>query len=159
MRMRFLGCLGTGLACLLLLWQSEVSAGGKSDSKVKATATATKLGADGKQTVTITLDIEKGWHIYANPVGFKKFADNATDVTFKAKDKVVADVQYPVGKLKMDMDGKDTIEYRIYEGRVVLQAQLKRAPGDTSPLQISIDVNACDKTTCLFTGTVKLTVP
>ena len=41
----------------------------KSDSVVKATAAAAKPDADGKQTVTLTLAIDKGWHLYANPVG------------------------------------------------------------------------------------------
>jgi hypothetical protein len=31
--------------------------------------------------------------------------------------------------------------------------------GDTSPLQISIDVNACDANNCLPKGVIKLTVP
>ena len=32
------------------------------------TAKGSKLDADGKQTVAITIQIDKGWHIYANPV-------------------------------------------------------------------------------------------
>jgi hypothetical protein len=31
--------------------------------------------------------------------------------------------------------------------------------GDTSPLQISIDVNACDAKNCLPKSVIKLTVP
>jgi hypothetical protein len=40
----------------------------KSDAYVKVTAKGDKPDADGKQTVTVTIQIEKGWHIYANPV-------------------------------------------------------------------------------------------
>src|SRR5205823_7882639 len=42
-----------------------VQAGGvkKSDSLVKAKAEADKIGPDGKQTVKVTLTVEKGWHI------------------------------------------------------------------------------------------------
>src|SRR5262249_33401290 len=43
----------------------------RSDSVVKVTAKAEpeKPGADGKQVVIVTLIIDKGWHLYANPVG------------------------------------------------------------------------------------------
>jgi DsbC/DsbD-like thiol-disulfide interchange protein len=133
-----------------------VYAGEKSDSKVKATAKGSKVGADGKQTVTITIDIDKDWYIYANPVKAEDFEDNKTRVTFKAKDKVNASVVYPAGKVKEY--GK--IKMNIYEKSVVIEAMVTRTMGDTSPLQVSIDVNSCSqKGICLLPGTVKLTVP
>jgi Flp pilus assembly protein CpaB len=135
-------------------------AGGKSDTKVKATATATTPDKDGKQIVTVTLDIEKGWYIYANPVGLKGQEDNQTVVAFAAKEKVTAAVKYPEGVVKTTTDEKkQEVRYRAYVGQVVLQAQLQRTAGDKSPLQISIDVNACSSNTCLLPGVVKLTVP
>ena len=51
-----------------------------SDSVVKATAVADKPGPDGKQTVTLTLAIDKGWHLYANPVGTDDLAPVQTVV-------------------------------------------------------------------------------
>ena len=106
-----------------------VQAGEKSDAKVKVTAKASKIGADGKQTVTFTIDIEKDWYIYANPVGDELFDDNKTRVTIKAKEKVDANVVYPTGKMKVD--GK--IRYNVYEKSVVIEAMLKRTAGDTQP--------------------------
>ena len=38
-----------------------LQAGGKSDTKVKVTASATKPNAAGKQTVTVTLVPDNGW--------------------------------------------------------------------------------------------------
>jgi DsbC/DsbD-like thiol-disulfide interchange protein len=136
---------------------AHTSAGEKSESKIKATASASKLGADGKQTVTITLDIEKGWYIYANPMkaNTDAFDGNETRVAVKGKEKINASVKYPAGTPKKD--GK--YEYNIYEGRIVIQAELQRAAGDTGPLQISIDVNTCKKNVCLLPGTVTLKVP
>jgi hypothetical protein len=131
---------------------------GKSDTKVKATATATKAGADGKQTVTITLNIEKGWHLYANPVNHnKEFLDqNRTVVKIAAKEKLKSvKVTYPEGKLKTQDDDK----YDVYTDVVKIEAEVVRARGDTSPLEISIDVNACNKSVCLERGTLKLTAP
>lgn len=157
-RRYFLGYLFTGLAMSLAL-MLPAEAGQKSDSKVKATAKATKAGDDGKQTVTITIDIEKGWYIYANPVGAEDFEGNKTRVSINAKEKVVASVKYPEGKVKTEKLGKEEVKLRIYEDKVTIQALVTRTMGDTSPLQISIDVNSCNKGTCLPPGTVKLTVP
>src|SRR6516162_7346720 len=57
------------LATGLLFAPSLVAADFK-DSKdaVKITATADKPNAEGAQTVTITIDIQQPWHLYANPV-------------------------------------------------------------------------------------------
>jgi DsbC/DsbD-like thiol-disulfide interchange protein len=147
------------LVAVTLPWQAD--AGGKlekSDSKVKATATAGKIGADGKQTVTIEIAIEKGWHLYANPVNHNNdfLNGNKTIVKVGAKEKLVSvSVKYPEGKTKTD--GKDS--YDVYTGVIKLQADVVRAKGDASPLEISIAVSACDKSVCLDRGMVKLTAP
>ena len=47
---------------------------------VKVTASADRPDADGKQSVTISLAIDKGWHTYANPVGLSDLADVQTTV-------------------------------------------------------------------------------
>jgi DsbC/DsbD-like thiol-disulfide interchange protein len=129
----------------------------KSDSKVKASVTATKLGADGKQTVTITLDVAKGWHLYANPVNHNnEFLDgNQTVVKIASKEKVNFKVMYPAGKTKIDKKEK----YDVYEGSVKIEATVMRPRGDTGPLQINIEVSACDDKVCLQPGVVKLMVP
>src|SRR5262249_41828104 len=69
--------------------EALVQAGGakKSDSVVKAKASVMpeKPGPDGKQTVTVMLTIEKGWHIYANPPGLDDLVPVQTTVTVNAK--------------------------------------------------------------------------
>ncbi len=127
-----------------------------SDSKVKITAEAGKPGADGKQTVTLNLDIAKGWHLYANPVGNQSFTESQTVVKIKAGQALKElKIEYPAGKVV-----KDTIvgDYKVYEGKVAIKAQVVRAPGDNSALDVSVDVQACDDNNCLFPATVKLTV-
>jgi len=84
-------CAALTMLAFTLAWNADASSGIKSDSKVKAKAVVGKAGADGKQTLTITLEIEKGWYIYANPVGDEDFEPNKTRVTVKAKDKVELD--------------------------------------------------------------------
>jgi DsbC/DsbD-like thiol-disulfide interchange protein len=150
--------------CLLLIAAFAAAAltttgqaGEKSESKIKATATASKLGADGKQTVTITVEVEKGWYIYANPMkaNTNVLDGNETVLSIKGKDKIKAAIKYPAGA--KHKEGKQ--EYDVYEGKIVIQAELQRPAGDTGPLQISIDVNTCKKNVCLLPGTVMLTVP
>lgn len=149
---------------------SSGQAGGKSDAKVKASASATPLTADGKQKVTITLDVEKGWYIYANPLGGNAFANefmgsNRTNVLFRAKGKVVATTVFPKGKFKSEAIGKDTAEFHIYQDRVTIESEVQRTGGDSSELVIQIDVNACrigkKGTTeeCLPQGSIVVKVP
>jgi hypothetical protein len=144
----------------LVLWvgRAEVAARGAelSDSKVKVTAKAEKPHADGTQVVTVTLDIEKDWHTYANPVGNETLARNATKVTL---DKIKADdvqIEYPAGKLVKDPTEGD---YYIYEGQVEIKAKVKREKDDTAPLKLKVHIAACNdkKMKCLPAATVELT--
>ena len=57
-------------------------AGKEFDKLVKVTASASKIDADGKQKVAFVFAIEKGWYIYANPVGDKDYEDNHTTIEF-----------------------------------------------------------------------------
>jgi DsbC/DsbD-like thiol-disulfide interchange protein len=153
LRPQIFGCVALGLMSALVL---NGNAGEKSDSKIKATATAAKPGADGKQKVTVTIAIQKSWYIYANPVKSEDFEENATRVTFlQGKDKLKATVSYPAGKTKEV--GK--IRYNIYEDKVVIDAIVQRAAGDTGPLTVAIEINSCSGGTCLAPATVRLTVP
>lgn len=152
-RSKLFGCV---LTAFVLGFVYHGQAGEKSDSKIKATATAAKVGADGKQKVTIKIDIDKSWYIYANPVKSEDFEDNATRVTFlKGKEKLKAAVDYPVGKTKEL--GK--IRYNIYEGTVTIEALVERKLGDTGPLTVAIAVNSCSGGTCLEPGVVRVNIP
>lgn len=143
-------------AAMTMTFVLNVDAGEKSDSKVKVTAKAEKVGADGMQKVKVTIAIDKSWYIYANPVKSEDFEENATRITFlKGKDKLKATVDYPVGKTKEL--GK--IRFNIYEGTVTIDAVVKRAMGDTGPMTVAVDVNSCSGGTCLAPGTVRVMVP
>jgi hypothetical protein len=126
----------------------------KSDEVVKATAKAEKPGADGKQVVSITLEIDKEFHIYANPIGNEDLASNQTTVTLTGKGKLDK-VEYPVGKVKPD---KVVGDYKIYKDKVTIKATVQRAKGETGPLEFAVKLMACTETKCLQPGTVKLSV-
>jgi uncharacterized protein YyaL (SSP411 family) len=130
----------------------------KSDSVVKVTAKAEpeKPGADGKQVVTVTLEIDKGWHTYANPVGLEDLASSQTEVSVSSKTKPqVVKVEYPEGK-----EINDTVvgKYKVYEGKVSIKATVERAAGDTGPLEITVKFQACDEKRCLLPATKTLKI-
>jgi uncharacterized protein YyaL (SSP411 family) len=131
----------------------------KSDSVVKAKATATpqKPGPDGHQVVTVTLAIEKGWHVYANPPGIEELVPVQTTVAVSAKARPEeVKVDYPQGKV---IDDKILGRYRIYEDKASIKATVRRAAGDNSPLEVTIKFQSCTDKECLLPATVKLTVP
>ena len=127
----------------------------KSDTVVKAEAKADKIAADGTQVVTVTLTIDKGWHLYANPVGNEDLVDNQVVVSVSSKNKLQdVKVEYPAGSLVKD---KTVGDYKTYEDKVTITATVRREKGDTEPLDVTVKIQACSKTTCLAPATIKLT--
>jgi DsbC/DsbD-like thiol-disulfide interchange protein len=125
----------------------------KSDSVVKVEAKADgKPDVDGKQSITITLDIEKDWHVYANPVKNDIVANGQTEVRVSSKAKLEdVKIVYPSGKAY----GEGETKCQVYEGKVTIKAQVKRARGDNGPLEVSVQLSACNASRCLPPATVK----
>ncbi|HYV36977.1 MAG TPA: protein-disulfide reductase DsbD N-terminal domain-containing protein [Gemmataceae bacterium] len=124
-------------------------------SQVKLTASAGAIAADGQQTITIKMQINKGWHAYANPVKNEPFEVNKTEVNITSAKKLEkVDVAYPAGRKYVD--GMD--EFQVYEGDVEIKATVKRAAGDTGPLEVTVNFSTCNDKTCLPPETVKLQV-
>lgn len=133
--------------------------GRRSDSEVKVKAIASPIDAAGKQEVVLTLDVNKGWHIYANPVGNEDFESARTTVKIDAKAKP-ADVKiaYPKGDIhEIKMIGK----VGVYQGKIEIRATVLRADGDKGPLDVSVKFMACGDANgqCLLPATVKVAVP
>jgi uncharacterized protein YyaL (SSP411 family) len=130
--------------------------GKKSDSVVKIEAAAEKADADGNQVVTVTITIDKSWHLYANPVP-ADFPGIPTSIAVEAKVKPeIVKVDYPEGKVVKDPLLGD---YRVYEDKVRIKATVKRGKGDSRPLELMISVQACSEKQCLLPATVKVKVP
>jgi uncharacterized protein YyaL (SSP411 family) len=131
----------------------------KSDSKVKITTKAEpeKPGADGKQVVTLTIKIDPGWHLYANPVGSEDLTAAQTTLTVDSKVKPAElKIEYPSGK---EIDDKVVGKYKVYEDKAVIKATITRAAGDTGPLELTLKFQACNERQCLLPATAKLKVP
>src|SRR5262245_53173663 len=126
--------------------------GKRSDSVVKVAATADKPDADGKQIVTVTLTMEGKWHTSANPVENDMLLSAQTTISITGKEKPQdVKVEYPPGKVVKD---KTVGDYKVYEDKVAIKATVKRAKGDTGPLDVSVKFMACDDKTCLLPATV-----
>ena len=132
--------------------------GGASAKKVKVRASASKPDPRGNQIISVTLKILPGWHLYANPVEHNNETYNPNKTTLSLSSKVKLEalkIEYPPGILKKD--GKE--EYKIYEGEVTIRAAIRRAKGDTGPLEWSLDVFACNDKVCLPKGVITFTAP
>ena len=144
-----------GLILLSVAADARGQGAKKSDAVVKASAEATRPDADGKQTVTLTLTVESPWHLYANPVGLDDLADAQTTVTVTNKNKPeVLKTTYPPGKLVKDAVVGD---YKVYEGTATIKLELRRARGDTGPVELAVKLQACNDRTCLLPATLKVT--
>jgi hypothetical protein len=151
--------LGLLFGLLAFAPPADLSAQGAKTSEgvVKITGKADKPDASGKQTLTLTLAIDSPWHLYANPVGSEDLSSAQTTVTVNAKERPTqVKVDYPAGQTIKD---KTFGEYKVYEGTVTIKAHVQRAKGDTSPLQVSVKLQACNDKSCLLPSTVKLSVP
>ena len=134
----------------LLVCAAVVFAQGKSsDAVIKAKAVAKAEG--GKQEVTITLDVDPEYHIYANPVGNKDLEDTQTTVTVAGKAKLVK-VEYPTSE---DVKDKVLGDYKVYRGKVTIKTTVEGA----GPHEFAVKVQACSDKACLLPATIKVTVP
>ncbi len=160
-RLRTVALLTLLAATLTLSGQlpESLAQGAKNSAgKVKVQVNATKADAAGNQQITLKLTIEKDWYIYANPVGNDDFKGNETVVKVTGPTPPLeVKTNYPAGKLHADAG----ISYKVYEGEVTLTTVVRRAAGDTAPLQVTINVHSCNQVSkiCLLPGEIKLSVP
>ena len=148
--------LAAAFAALTLAAGPIAAQGTKSDSVVKIETAADKPDADGKQVVTLKLTIDKGWHLYANPVP-KDFVGLPVEVKFAGKTKPATfKVEYPEGKEVKDADAGN---HKVYEDKAEIKVTVQRAKDDTGPLELVVAVQACTDKKCLLPATVKVSVP
>jgi DsbC/DsbD-like thiol-disulfide interchange protein len=151
--------LSLSLSCLFFLPSTLGQEENKAPTPVKVSASLGTVNEKGDQTLTLTVEIDKGWHIYANKPGLKGLI--GTTVTVKAATKLEAvEVDYPAGE-----ETKDEVlgeSYRQYVGTVKIPVKIRRAivggKPDESTLEVSIKYQACNERGCLAPQTLKLKV-
>ena len=121
----------------------------------QADSDAAKTDKDGRQIITIKMNIKQGWHAYANPVKNETFEPNRTEVKITGAKKLeqVA-IAYPPGQKLVD--GQEV--FQVYEGVVDITATVKRAASDSGPLVVTVKYVTCNDKMCLPPETVTLRV-
>jgi DsbC/DsbD-like thiol-disulfide interchange protein len=158
MSMSFTGlvrCFLSAGACIAVFSIALAAASDNGESNVKLTASAAKIDKDGRQIITVKMNIKQSWHAYANPVKNETFEPNRTEVKITSAKKLEEVViAYPPGqKLVVGSD-----VFQVYVGVVDITATVKRAAGDTGPLAVTVKFVTCNDKVCLPPETVKLEV-
>jgi hypothetical protein len=127
---------------------ARLVAQGKFDSHVKVEVIADKPDADGKQAIAVTLEVEPGWHVYANPANHELFEKEATKVKASVGGQSVdVKMDYPRGKLIEDAVAGN---FRVYERKVTIKGTLHRDRGDARPVKVTVGFQPCsEKGQCL----------
>jgi hypothetical protein len=109
---------------------------GEAASVVKASAISTKPDTEGRQSITIQLDIKEGHRILANPVQDADLVAVQTTVTIASAKKLQeVKIEYPPGKRKA-LPGDEG--FYVYEGKIKIKAFVKRSEGDVTPLDVTV---------------------
>jgi hypothetical protein len=113
---------------------------------VEMQVTAAKPGPDGTQKIAVTLTIKKDHWIFAHDPGLNELLRSRTSMTVtgeKTPKKVTID--YPKGKIAKDQVLGD---YRIYTGKVRLEATVTRADGDIGHLLVAVRLHPFNEMVC-----------
>ncbi len=114
----------------------------------------TDTEADGSRALTVTLTIEKPWHIYAVPVGDEmlKASETRIEVLFDGKLAPGVSVAFPEGASIKDSAGAT---YNIYEGTVKFRIMVPATLKDKTP-DVRVRIIACKEGTCLLPSVLKV---
>lgn len=129
----------------------------RSDSVVKVKAKLDDKAPAGKAVVVLQLEIEPGWHLYANPPEHEDLGDSQLVVKVAGSD--AAKIEYPKGKLVND---KFLGKFKKYDEKIEVRAIVDRKAGDNGPIQLTISLQSCSDSApliCLPPAIVKVTVP
>ncbi len=124
---------------------------GETARHVRASAAVRSSGR--YREIVITLDIERGYHINANPASFDFLIP--TSVTFAEVHPV--EVRYPTPKLFRSSFAPDAL--KVYEGTVQVVAKLEdSALNGLRALRAAVSTQACTETVCLPPSRIPLTI-
>jgi hypothetical protein len=135
------------------------------DRIVKVKAAATAPDRDGRQVVTVTLDINKEYGVYANPAGSGEFKEDfkpvEMKVTVSAGEKLKdVKVDYPAAETHTITCGGEPLPVsRLYHGTVNVRVHVRRVKGDTSALEVNLACTPYHPARCYPPAAFKLKVP
>ena len=125
-----------------------------SDTAGHVRVSASSRTSGGRPEIVFTLEIERGYHVNANPATFDFLIP--TRVSFSEVRPV--EVRYPAPKAFKSTFAPDVLS--VYEGTVQVVAQLEDGALDSRrQLNATVDTQACTETVCLPPARIVLTIP
>jgi hypothetical protein len=126
---------------------------------VKATAAEAQVAAGGSSEAVVTVAVQSGYHVNANPPSDAYL--KATEIIVTPADGLsVGFIKYPTAvKKKFSFSAK---QLAVYEGEVPIKVLLKAgaaATKGTHQLTAKLNVQACDDQLCYPPGTLEVTIP
>jgi uncharacterized protein YyaL (SSP411 family) len=118
-----------------------------------------KVAAGESLEVTINLDVQDGWHIYANPSGSETTPPTRIEIKPGAPAKIAA-VEYPRGNAK-SLAANGGARMMVYEGKVAIPVRLKidpKTPGGPIEVPLRVRYQACDDRRCLAPAVAEVAV-
>ncbi len=114
--------------------------------RVQVSPTEWVIADDGTQTITVALNIDKGWMIYSNTPGIDDLEDVRTVLCVSGERNVEQlRVEYPAG---VEIKNKLIGAYKIYTDSVVVRAKIRRLKGDRLPVTLTSQYYPTDGRTC-----------
>ena len=136
-----------------------VPAGMTSVKVVKATAAEAQVPAGGSAEASVTLTIQNGYHVNANPPSFPYL--RATEITVQPGEGLsVGFITYPTALTKKFSFADQPLA--VYEGDAVVKVMLKATTSATKgqrSLPAKVQIQACDDQVCYAPGTLELSLP
>lgn len=118
----------------------------KNESAAYVAASARLRPHAGAVLLELTLQIEDGWHVNANPASF----DYLIPTKLLIENAVPRRIVYPQGKPFRARFAPESIQ--VYEGKVAIRAEF--APGGSDGVRARLSVQACNETVCLAPSTL-----
>ena len=133
--------------------KTEAASGGPSATSDHVRVSGAVRFTPEHDEIVVTLDIEAGFHVNANPASFDFLVP--TQVTFAAIEPLA--VRYPPATALSSSFAPDVL--KVYEGRVETVAQLKKGSLDgVDALRATVTSQACTDTVCLPPSRIPLTI-
>lgn len=126
---------------------------------VQAATQPVEISAGGSVETTVSLNIQPGYHVNANPPTFAYL--KATELSFPASEGVsVGFIIYPAPLTRQFEFEKQPLA--VYEGQTAVKVRLKAEGGakkGARDLKGTLLVQACDEKVCYAPGNLDVTIP
>jgi hypothetical protein len=126
---------------------------------VKSYASEAEISAGGSGEATVSVTVQKGYHVNANPPSFPYL--KATQLVVQPADGLsVGFITYPTSVTKKFAFSEQPLA--VYEGEVPIKIMLKAAaaaPRKSSSLAAKLTVQACDDQVCYPPATLDISIP